>query len=293
MITFFTTAKAFIDKTKDSQLNALRSWLMLHKDIEVFVFEEPDGIDLAKIDSRITIVSEVQKDFEIPRVDFMFDYASTNAKNKLVCFINCDIILTSEFINIAHKHLYALKDNFLAVGQRWDFENNNGEWKFDDNWEERYLTNVEKIIHPPSGSDYFLFPKGQYRHSEMAPLIVGRPGWDLWMIYDARKRGFKTIDLSMKYKVYHQNHDYSHKKVQFASNLEEPEAQKNLSFLPPDGKYDFTLFACEYYLNIDFVIKKLFSRGDRIKYLRINFLLGKKQFLSKLKFRLFAKENLK
>ncbi len=99
----------------------------------------------------------------------------------------------------------------------------------------------------------------------MKPLVVGRPGWDLWMIYDARKKGYQVIDLSMVYKVYHQNHDYSHKKKIFTSNLEEPESKWNLSFLPENLKFTFTLEACDYYVNENFNLTKSSFKGGNIK----------------------------
>ena len=109
MITFFTTTKKFEGKIRSIQLNAIRSWLYLHKDIEVLVFDETDEINLKEIDNRITIIKDFEKDFEIPRVDSMFIKASTIAKNKLVCFVNCDIILTHEFLIMCSVYLNKLE----------------------------------------------------------------------------------------------------------------------------------------------------------------------------------------
>lgn len=285
MITFFTTAKEFSGPTADSQLNAIRSWLALHKECEVIIFEEPKGIDIAALDSRIRVVKEVERDFDVPRIDFMFDYASTNASNEIVCFINCDIVVTSEFTEAIRLLFAKKKKKFLAVGQRWDFENESGEWKFDDQWETRYLQGITKTLHPASGSDYFLFPRGQYNKRLMVPLLVGRPGWDLWMIYNARKRKIAVVDLSPSCYIYHQNHDYSHKKKQYASNLDEPEAKRNLSFLPAKGQFDFTLLACDYELSPSGQLEATCSRGNAVAYFRIQELLEKNKLMSRLRFR--------
>lgn len=285
MITFFTTAKKFDGDTKNSQLNALRSWLILDPNIEVIVFEAPQGIDLGTVDKRIHIDPSPLSVNGIPRIDYMFQYVSAKAKNPYCCFINCDIILTAALITVVREKLSKLKEKFLAVGQRWDFENKMGEWQFTEQWESRYLENIEKKLHPPAGSDYFLFPKGQYPQSSIPPLIVGRPGWDLWMIYNARKRRLKTIDLSNLFLLYHQNHDYSHKKKQFANNLEEPEAISNLSYLPETGKYEFTLLACDYTYTANGKLVQNFARWMMERYLRISSALGRTRGISRLKYR--------
>lgn len=291
MITFFTTTKKFEGDNKNAQLNAIRSWLKLHEEVEIIIFEKPSGSEFLPKDKRILIVDDPEKLFEIPRVDYMFDYVSKRAKNKFCCFINADIVLTQEFLTPIAKTLIKLSDPFLAVGQRCDFDNINAEWDFSEGWEKRYLYQNKMMLHAATGSDYFLFPAKQYDKSQMNKLIVGRPGWDLWMIYNARKKKILTIDLSPICKVYHQNHDYSHKKVIFENNLDEPESKHNLSFLPAEGKYDFTLYACDYFMNTEFKIRKNFSRKDKVKYLHIEHLLGRNQFISKIKFHIFVEQN--
>lgn len=289
MITFFTTTKKFAGDIKNAQLNAIRSWLKLHVKVEILIFGIPEGYEFIPKDDRIAIIENTEANFGIPRVDYMFDYVSKKSKNRLCCFINADIVLTPGFLVTVEKILLKIKQPFLAVGQRYDFDNVNGEWDFSGNWEATYLDPSEMKLHPPTGSDYFLFPAGQYNKSEMKPLVVGRPTWDLWMIYHARKRNYFTIDLSNAYKVYHQNHDYSHKKEIFKNNLDEPESKHNSSFLPADGQCDFTLYACNYIATPQFKIKKNFSRNYREKYLHIEKLLGKNPFISKVKFYIFGR----
>jgi hypothetical protein len=63
-------------------------------------------------------------------------------------------------------------------------------------------------LHRPVGSDYFVFPTRQY--ADLPDFIIGRSGWDNWMIYDGRRRRIPVIDASRAITAVHQNHDYSH-----------------------------------------------------------------------------------
>jgi hypothetical protein len=283
MITFFTTTKKFQGHAKDSQLNAIRSWLSIHPEIEILIFERPEGVEYLPVSPNIKIIDYVELEAGIPRIDYMFDYASNNAQNRLCCFINADIIVTGDFITAVKQLINLQSGGFLAVGQRYDFDNTNGEWDFSAGWEKKYLSGPMKI-HAPAGSDYFLFPKGQYEKSSMVPLIVGRPSWDLWMIYNARKRALPVIDLSVVYKVFHQNHDYSHKKVAYKKNTDEPEAKHNMSFLPPNGQFDFTLYGCDLFLDKDFKLKRTFARGKRKRFIKIESVLGKNTLAAQFTF---------
>ncbi|MBN2550288.1 MAG: hypothetical protein JXB15_14080, partial [Anaerolineales bacterium] len=77
-------------------------------------------------------------------------------------------------------------------------------------WEQRLQADVQARgkLHPPQGSDYFVYPPEVFIH--IPDFAVGRAGWDNWMIYHARRQGWKVIDGTPSLMVVHQNHDYSH-----------------------------------------------------------------------------------
>ena len=66
----------------------------------------------------------------------------------------------------------------------------------------------EGRLHPPGGSDYFVFPGACYE--EIPPFAIGRAGWDNWMIYYARRRKWVVIDATSSVLIIHQSHDYAH-----------------------------------------------------------------------------------
>ena len=101
------------------------------------------------------------------------------------------------------------------VGQRWDLDmlqadGSTQELPFQQGWEQalRDLVRQRGQLHPPAGSDYFIFPRQGF--VQMPDFAIGRAGWDNWMIYAARKQGWRVVDATQAVQVIHQNHDYSH-----------------------------------------------------------------------------------
>jgi hypothetical protein len=95
------------------------------------------------------------------------------------------------------------------MGQRWDAEISEP-LDFSTGWQENLRKTVQTSgnLHRPAGSDYFLFPASCY--TDIPPFIIGRAGWDNWMIYHALKNKFPAIDATAEVLIVHQNHDYAH-----------------------------------------------------------------------------------
>ena len=125
--------------------------------------------------------------------------------NSILTFINADIILPGNFFDeVMTVSKYFNK--FLMVGHRWDmdvddiieFENDNAK----NNFWERVKINSEK--HACSGIDYFVYKRNQWK--KLPDFIIGRPGFDNWLIWKARRRLFPVIDSTESIQAIHQNH---------------------------------------------------------------------------------------
>jgi hypothetical protein len=248
MITFFGTTKSFEGKNYINQLNAIKSWTIGNKyNCEVILFQKSNGIEMVSDLPNVHIREDVRTNENgVPYISDMFYKASLLARNPIVCFLNADIIISGEFIEkLLHIHR-SIGKKYLVVGQRIDtsfdclIDFNNADWYSD------LGNNIKNnsSVHPPAGSDFFAFPKGLYYEGSLPDLLVGRPGWDLYMIYHGRKTHYKIINLSPSYMVIHQNHDYSHKN----SNeiIKTKEDRYNLDFLPQNEEYEYTLVYCNY-----------------------------------------------
>ncbi|MEO0311642.1 MAG: hypothetical protein RIQ89_1299 [Bacteroidota bacterium] len=269
MITFFTTTKAFNGKNSVNQLNAIDSWLAADPNSEIVIFGNAKGSDLLPNTSRIKIIENIKTNENgVPVLNFMFSQVSMIAHNQWCCYINADILISSPLIDILKIIKQQEHKKVLIVGQRIDVDVNE-RLAFADGWvgtfEEKYKDSFK--LHSPSGIDYFLFPKGQYTETNMPPMLVGRPGWDLWMIGNAVKSGYKAIDLSRSYKIYHQNHDYNHKNKNV--HIRAFEDEYNYQFLNEDEKYNYTLYACNYKFEKG-KVKKNYSRNNLTEWIKIN-----------------------
>ena len=238
MITFFTTCKDFAR----AEHNAINSWLALNKLTEVLVFTEGKQLVSCIDPKRITYKHISGKHpTGLPLLNALFEEASKGSKFDILCYCNSDIILLPDFLERI-KPVLKLNYPFLAVSQRIDVHIGTDM----DLTNEECVVQLKQVmvsegkIHPPLGSDVFVFPKFQYSQQTMPPLVVGRPGWDNWMLYDARKRFNKLINFTGDYPaIVHQDHlnRYDSKNVK---------DQINMKYLPKSDQYTFVLSYCNY-----------------------------------------------
>lgn len=225
MLTIFSTPKPFNGHIGVIQINAIQSWVLLRPQCEVILFGNEEGTDEVAARFGIRHIPEVEcNEYGTPLISDMFRIAQDVASYPLMCYVNADIMLTSDFLRAITQ---VRKDLFLIVGQRWDVDLK-AEWDFNDpNWEERLRTYVAEVgtLHSPWGLDYFVFSRGLYR--DIPPFTVGRPAWDGWMTYRARSLGVPVVDATDVVTVIHQNHDYSHYPGGKLGVWKGPEAKRN------------------------------------------------------------------
>lgn len=211
MLTFFTTAKPFRGHNGVIQRNALKSWTLLHPDVEVILFGNEEGTVEVSDDLGLRHAQHVERnEFGTKRLDYMFCRAQAMARHDLLCYINCDILLMGDFCDavtrVRDKH-----SQFMIVGRRWDVEITlplsfgNKEWESLLRWQ--VLRGGRR--HGPEWIDYFVFSRGLYGEG-MPPFVVGRVFWDNWLAWRALASSHPVIDASKAVLAVHQNHDYSY-----------------------------------------------------------------------------------
>ncbi len=228
MLTFFTTAKPFRGHAAIIQRNALESWTRLHPDVEVILFGDDDGAAEAARDLKIRHEPHVERsEHGTKRLDYMFSTARAIARHEVLCYINCDILLTQDFRR-ALDQVRAAYSQFLMVGRRWDVDITQP-WDFTRaNWQSRlqsvaFLSGRQR---PPEWIDYFAFSRNLYG-SSVPPLVVGRVYWDNWLVWKARDSQQPVVDVSPVVMAVHQNHDYSYHPRGMPGVWHDQEAQRN------------------------------------------------------------------
>jgi len=210
LITIFTAPKPFTDPLIDViQRNAIRSWLTLGDDVRVLLVGDEAGISAAASEYGVTQIAEVACNEQgTPLVSSIFTNARQASDTPLLSYVNADILLLPDFVAAARDVARQAQD-FLVIGQRWDLDITQL-LDFSPQWEDRLEAEVKwrGRLHPPAGSDYFLFPRHLF--ADIPDFAIGRAGWDNWMIYHARQQKWRVIDATPAIRIIHQNHNYSH-----------------------------------------------------------------------------------
>lgn len=211
LLTIFTSPKSFTDPhIALIQSNAIRSWLNLDNEVEVLVIgQEPGLAEFIAAHPSVAHLPEVTRNEQgTPLISSIFNLAREASRSSLLVYLNADILLTPEFVDIC-RCVAAQSEQFLLVGQRWDMDVTQS-LEFASGWDVRLQAEARHHgrLHLPQGSDFFVFPRAL--PLEIPDFAVGRAGWDNWMIYNARQQGWSVIDLTPSYKIIHQNHTYDH-----------------------------------------------------------------------------------
>src|SRR5208283_2782800 len=211
MLTVFSTAKPFRGHSGIIQQNAIHSWALLHPEVEVILFGDEDGDAETCRDQGIRHEPEVQRNENGTKyLSYIFDRANEIARHNILCYANCDIMLTSDF-RAAIELVSTIHSKFLMIGRRWD-TNITEPWDFNQaDWDRqlRSLALLKGKRNGPSWVDYFCFSRDLY-YGKMLPFLIGRNGWDPWLIWFARKNKVPLIDASRMVVAVHQHHDYAY-----------------------------------------------------------------------------------
>ena len=261
LITVFSAPKPFIDPhIAVIQRNAILSWTKL-PDVEVVLLGDEPG--LAEISGELGVkhIAEIPRSPSgAPLMDAMFRLARETSPSQLYCIVNADIILFADLVEAAKK-VVAQREKFVLLGQRWDLDITIP-LDFSAGWSDRLRSIVHRqgSLHRPAGSDYFLFPNSCY--ASLPAFIIGRAGWDNWMIYHARKSGFPAIDATHDVLIIHQNHDYSHLPGG-KPHYDHPETDENIRLAGGRPMTRFTLLDADFRL-VDGCLRRHILTPDRL-----------------------------
>lgn len=210
LLTVFSAPKPFTDPhIAIIQRNAILSWLNLGEAVQVLLIGDEPGLDEVANEYGITHFREVDRnEWGTPVVSSIFSLARNKSAAPLLAYVNADILLMPDLVSSAQKVARQVP-SFLIMGQRWDLDITEP-LEFSAGWvgelRERVFTYGK--LHPPAGSDYFIFPRDMF--IDMPNFAIGRAGWDNWMIYHACKQGWAAVDATQDVMIVHQNHDYRH-----------------------------------------------------------------------------------
>lgn len=214
MITLFFCPKPFTGEVNIIQRNAIKSWRALYPKPEIILIgNEPGAEELCREFDIIHIKEVERNEYGTPLVSSLFKKAQGRASYEIICYINADILLTDTFME-ALNLVKDWKDRFLMVGKRLDVEINE---EFDPGaagWLEKIKSHSRENgrLHACTGIDYFIFKEGMFL--DIPDFSVGRPCWDGWLVYQARRSKIPVIDATGKILAIHQNHRYDNNRFE-------------------------------------------------------------------------------
>src|SRR5438067_1262389 len=98
MLTIFSTPKPFRGHVKITQYNALRSWTLLDPKIEIILFGDEEGAQEAAREFGLRHEPSVRRSEKGTKyLGYLFDRAQEVSRHDVLCYVNCDIILMSDF----------------------------------------------------------------------------------------------------------------------------------------------------------------------------------------------------
>jgi hypothetical protein len=234
MLTIFTTPKAFRGHIGVIQRNALESWTRLHAEtgagIEVIVFGDEEGAAEVCKELGLRHEPEVERSASGTKyVRSIFGRAQEMARHEVVAYVNCDIVLTEDFARGVARvtETFGANGKFLMVGRRWDTDITTSIDFSANDWAERARALALEQNHQqsPDWIDYFVFTRGLY--GEIPPLVIGRVGWDNWLVWKVRSQGVPVVDATERVVAIHQNHDYGYHPQGKQGVWQDEEAQRN------------------------------------------------------------------
>ena len=238
MLTLFSTPKPFHGHIGVIQRNALRSWQQLHPDVEILLFGDEAGAAEVCLELGIRHIPNVRKNqYGTKYLASIYDQAQELARHDLLCHANCDILFLDDF-SPAIAAVAKLSSPFLLAGRRWDVDIHDplqfglSTWRQEVR-EVAMRTNQQR---PSQWIDYFVFRRGLFQ-KQIPEFVIGRPGWDNWLLWFARHSGANLIDASAVICAVHQNHDYSYHPLGEKGVWEGEEAQENYNLLEGHRKY--------------------------------------------------------
>jgi len=254
MITLFATPKNFTGIFNDIQLNAIRSWRALSKDIQIIILGDSKGSEKAAREINAEYIPVVRSTTTgVPYLSDLFKQAEKQAKYDVMTFINADIILPSNFLDYIPL-LSKQFNKFLMVGHRWDMDvNKQIDFKNKAEINKFWISAKNSSqMHECTGIDYFIFKKHQW--TRIPDFAIGRPGYDNWLIWNARRHFIPVIDASDYVKAIHQNHDFNfHNLTADPKIILEEDGLNNIKI---HGNRTLNLLDTNYYLEENKIIKK-------------------------------------
>ncbi len=231
-ITIFTTCKPVEGEAAVFQRKALESWSRLGPNTDVLVIGDEPGARKCCESFGLRHHPDVKRnEWGTPLLDSLFRIAEERSTSDVLCYVNADILLTSELPRVLGR-VRDTFERFLVIGRRWNVEaariREYSQAEGDDALVDlaRSSGSLEPVY---GGADLFAFPRGLWR--ALPPFLMGRGRWDSGLILEARRAGPCVIDVTAAITAVHPIHGYQQPGRSGAVSLRAEEMRYNARLL--------------------------------------------------------------
>jgi len=208
-ITIFTTCKPFEGEVGVLQRKALETWSRLEPGCDVLVVGNEPGVRECCESFGLRHYPDVkQSEWGTPFLDSLFRIAENISTSDVLCYVNADILLTSELPRALARVQEAF-ERFLVIARRWNVgvERVCAYSPMEGDAALAELAQTYGSVEPVyGGGDLFAFPRGFWR--TLPPYLMGRGRWDSGLILEARRLGACVIDVTSAVTAVHPLHAY-------------------------------------------------------------------------------------
>lgn len=253
MITFFSIPKPWDGRIGTIQENAVRSWRAVDGASIVLCGSEPGVAEAAARLGVLHLPDLLRSPIGTPRLDDALERVEQVAAPGLRCFVNADIVVPRD-LGRTVEAVERLGRPSIVAGQTLNLEVEGLVDVGDPQQGEALSTRAaaEGIRRGPTAIDYVVFPAHHF--DPMPPFLVGRAGFDNWMIREGRRRGL-VVDATAAVTAVHQAHDYAHVAGGKAAAYYGDEASENLR-LAGGSRNRYTLLDASHRLTKDLDLRR-------------------------------------
>ena len=207
LITLFTTFQ-YYDGKAASYRNTIRIWGKLApfvRPVLYYVHGEDYLAEFARKHGWSVYRCPMVSKGNMPVLRSMFLHAQTiNETTPFYGYANGDILFDSNLVTTleALKHARDQFKQILVTGQRIDYN-------LESDQELHSLSTVSQLasvgkLHPSHAQDYFISTHSGFPWESIPDFVVGRVGYDNWLVATAINRNFSVIDVTATVTALHQ-----------------------------------------------------------------------------------------
>jgi hypothetical protein len=197
MLTIFTAAKPFRERMASIQRNALQSWSLLHREVQIILFGDAAGSQ--EISWEFGIHHEAHPQLTpcgAVRLDDMLATARRLARYNTLCYVACDVILLPDFCEALNR-VEALYPEFVMAGRSRDVQLSEP-FPFEDLEWEMQSPSCEKWEQPAQWDEriaYVAFSRNLFVN-DIPPLPANDPSSVKWLLGKALADEAVVVDAS-------------------------------------------------------------------------------------------------